>query len=107
MEYTTGHFLALMEVLTLSNITVMLAEWIPMGHNFLGLLHDRLGVKDTVEGGLFTCCVDETPGTVHEMFLKSEKRKNKDENLHSYILIAFPFSFIREHDVFTQPAQRR
>lgn len=58
----------LSEVITLSEVSVMIGEWIPFGANQIVALNDKLGATERVQGGLFTALVDEEPtGTQFEV----------------------------------------
>ena len=45
----------------LSNVNILVAEWLPQGANQLSYLMDRLGVLDRCQGGLFTATIDVQP----------------------------------------------
>lgn len=47
------------EVITLSNITLLVGEWIPFGANQIVEMNMKLGSEDRCQGGYFTAVVDE------------------------------------------------
>ena len=49
------------EEITVDNVNIVLAEWIPMGSNQIVALNDKLGSSERVQGGFFTAVVDENP----------------------------------------------
>ncbi|XRA97769.1 WD repeat-containing protein 35 [Pycnococcus provasolii] len=49
------------ETLTLNNVHLVMAEWIPMGANQIVSLNDKLGSLDRVQGGFFTSVIDDEP----------------------------------------------
>ena len=51
----------LSEAIRLSNVNVLVGEWVPFGSNNLVSLNERLGSLDRCQGGLFTALVDKTP----------------------------------------------
>ena len=54
----------LAEVIHLSNVRVLMAEWIPFGANHLAFLNGKLACAERVQGGLFSALVDtDTSGT--------------------------------------------
>lgn len=46
------------EVITISNVTVLVGEWIPFGVNQIVKLNLKLGSNDRCQGGFFTPEVD-------------------------------------------------
>ena len=54
----------LAEVIHLSDVRVLMAEWIPFGANHLAFLNGKLACAERVQGGLFSALVDtDTSGT--------------------------------------------
>ncbi|PRP78265.1 hypothetical protein PROFUN_13875 [Planoprotostelium fungivorum] len=49
------------EVIVLSDVKVMVCEWIPFGSNHIVAMNDKLGSTERVQGGLFTALVDDQP----------------------------------------------
>lgn len=47
--------------IVLSNVRVMVGEWIPFGPNQIVTLNDRLGSLERCQGGLFTSELDDSP----------------------------------------------
>jgi len=60
-----GHGIAddLDETLVLSEVSVLVGEWVPFGSNQIVALNDKLGATERVQGGLFTATVDDKPET--------------------------------------------
>jgi len=60
-----GHGIAdeLDETLVLSEVSVLVGEWVPFGSNQIVSLNDKLGSTERVQGGLFTATVDDKPET--------------------------------------------
>jgi len=51
----------LSEAIRLSNVSVLVGEWVPFGSNNVVSLNERLGSLDRCQGGLFTALIDKTP----------------------------------------------
>jgi len=51
------------ETLVLSEVSVLVGEWVPFGSNQIVALNDKLGATERVQGGLFTATVDDKPET--------------------------------------------
>jgi len=49
------------EVIVLSELKVLVGEWIPFGSNHIVAMNDKLGSTERVQGGLFTALVDDQP----------------------------------------------
>eukprot|EP00026_Physarum_polycephalum_P003108 Phypoly_transcript_03117.p1 GENE.Phypoly_transcript_03117~~Phypoly_transcript_03117.p1 ORF type:complete len:804 (+),score=114.88 Phypoly_transcript_03117:150-2561(+) len=49
------------EVIVLSEVSLLIGEWIPFGSNQIIALIQKLGASERVKGGLFTALVDEEP----------------------------------------------
>jgi hypothetical protein len=54
----------LKELLKLGGIRATVAEWIPYGRNHLANLNQKLGSMSKVQGGIFTCNLDNEPDKV-------------------------------------------
>lgn len=52
----------LSEVIHLSEVYVILGEWVPLGQNAIVDLCEKLGCRDRVQGGLFCDVIDNEPG---------------------------------------------
>ena len=51
----------LSENITLDDVSILLAEWVPMGGNQIVVLNDKLGSSERVQGGFFTQNIDDDP----------------------------------------------
>ena len=51
----------LSEAIHLSNVNILVGEWIPFGSNQIVALNERLGALDRCQGGLFTATIDHNP----------------------------------------------
>merc|ERR1711871_271339 len=51
----------LSETITLSNLSVLVGEWIPFGSNQIVALNEKLGAADRCQGGMFTGEADKDP----------------------------------------------
>jgi WD repeat-containing protein 35 len=49
------------ELIVLSEVRLLVGEWVPFGSNQIVALNDRLGSPERVKGGLFTQLVDDHP----------------------------------------------
>jgi hypothetical protein len=52
----------LSETITLSNLSLLVGEWIPFGSNTIVALNDKLGTADRCQGGMFTGEADKNSG---------------------------------------------
>lgn len=51
------------ETIVLSEVSILVGEWVPFGSNQIVALNDKLGSTERVSGGLFTATVDDKPET--------------------------------------------
>jgi len=49
------------EVVSLGDVRMMIAEWVPFGDNAVAALMDKLGCQDRVQGGFFSDVIDSFP----------------------------------------------
>lgn len=49
------------ELITLDNVHLLVAEWVPFGSNQIFALNDKLGSAEKMQGGLFLATIDEEP----------------------------------------------
>jgi hypothetical protein len=53
------------EAITLSNVSLLIGEWMPFGSNQVVALNDRLGSGERCQGGFLTALVDGAPDQMH------------------------------------------
>lgn len=70
------------EVITLSNVTVMMGEWIPFGCNQIVAMNNRLGSQERCQGGFLTAAIDrDSAGETDMTFLQEEESLTRVEIL--------------------------